>query len=115
MFYAPQVQLSQSAAHSVGMSSSCCSPAGMALLQGPGGSGGGGDPPPWRKALPEIDWKGDYEEEGEEELDLRFCKRCKRVSYLRKGACCNPKCVTLLACQEASHCTGGFLTSYLAQ
>lgn len=87
----------------------------MAMLQGPAGGGGGEEPPPWRKALPPIDWKGNYEEEEEEELDLRYCKKCHKVSYLRKGACCNPKCVTLLACSSASHFTGRFLPTYLMQ
>ena len=74
------------------------------MVQRPGGGAGGEEPPPWRNALPPMDWKGDYgegeQEEEEEELDLRWRRKCHRVSYLRKGACCNPKCAALLACRS---------------
>ena len=65
----------------------------MAVALGGGGLGGGGegDPPPWRQWPPVVPDDGDDDEE--EELDLRLCKKCGKVSYLRKKACVNTKCV----------------------
>ena len=42
----------------------------------------------------------DFEEEEEEEQEMRFCRKCRRHTYLRKGACANPSCVGLLVFQS---------------
>ena len=80
----------------------------------PGGGGGGGGLPPWRifDGLEEVfineedfdemedseqeeEW-ADYQHRSKAPPGLRWCKKCKYYTYLRKGGCANPECVLFL-------------------
>jgi len=65
---------------------------------GGAGGAGGSDPPqyPWRKDevmdnLPPP--PSQEEEEDMSQFSRRFCKKCGKNEYLRKGGCANPSCV----------------------
>lgn len=72
-------------------------------MMAPGGApGGGGDDPgnnQWtRKDTGYFDTEeisdDSSEDEGEDEFNgVRWCRVCSKKSYLRKGACANPRCV----------------------
>lgn len=73
----------------------------MAAAIPPAGGPGGDGMPPWKGRdggdgydSPVVD--DDFEEMDEEEFWLRYCYRCKRYAYLRKGGCANPLCDTCL-------------------
>ena len=73
-------------------------------------------PPPPGGLLPVVNAWDDGEEEEEEEeddlpdlkspgleLDLRRCRKCKQVAYLRKGGCANRLCALHLTCSDRRH------------
>ena len=71
-------------------------------MMAPGAPGGGGDDPgnnQWtRKDTGYFDTEeisdDSSEDEGEDEFNgIRWCRVCSKKSYLRKGACANPRCV----------------------
>jgi hypothetical protein len=94
----------------------------------PGSSGGGGqDPPgggPGKNPLPSLDevsqWLENQEEEEDEEEwkskyqgaptsaggqpGLRECHKCHFITFLRKGGCANPGCVSYLVQYLISAC-----------
>ena len=71
-------------------------------------------PPPLGGLLPVVNaWDDGEEAEDEDdlpdlkspglELDLRRCRKCKQVAYLRKGGCANRLCALHLTCSDRRH------------
>ena len=71
-------------------------------------------PSPPGGLLPVVNaWDDGEEEEDEDdlpdlkspglELDLRRCRKCKQVAYLRKGGCANRLCALHLTCSDRRH------------